>query len=94
MFGDNPDCLVSIAEDASTLSDMANHHKFTHTRVKYTKKGRDGQALPGAEYRFGCEDVGKPILLRGRVTNGKTRVYSDGSVELHGIVVASEGSHD
>ena len=26
MLGDDPDCLVSIAEDASTLSDVANRH--------------------------------------------------------------------
>ena len=31
MFGENPDCVLSIAEDASTLSSVANHHRCTHT---------------------------------------------------------------
>lgn len=94
MFGDNPDCVASIAEDASTLSEVANLHRCTHTCVKYAKKGIDGKVLPGAECRFGYGDEGKPILPRGCVTNGNIRVYSDGTVELNGVQVASEGSHD
>ena len=50
--------------------------------------------LPGAECRFGCGDDGKTIVPRGCVKNGNIRVYSDGSVELNGVLVASEGSHD
>ena len=94
MFGDNPDRLVSIVEDASTLSDVANRHKCTHNCVKYATKGRDGRVLPGAECRFGYGDVGKPILPRGCVTNGKIRAYSDGSVGRNDVLIASEGSHD
>ena len=34
LLDDNPDCLVSIAEDESTLSDVANRYKCTITCVK------------------------------------------------------------
>ena len=76
MVGDNPNSFVSIAENASTLSDVANRHTCTHTCVKLAKKIRNGQALPGAECPPGYGDVVKPILHRGCVTNGKIRVYS------------------
>ena len=81
VFGENAEYLSCIAEDASTLSEVANTHRCVRSCVKYAKKGCDGQVLPGAQCRSGHGTDRRPLLPQGSVNNGKIRVHADGSVD-------------
>ena len=81
VFGENAEYLSCIAEDASTLSEVANTHRCARSCVKYAKKGCDGQVLPGAQCRSGHGTDRRPLLPQGSVNNGKIRVHADGSVD-------------
>ena len=72
VFGENPECLPYIAEDASALSEVANTHRCTQCREKDTKKGAHFHVLPGAEYRFGYGTDGRPLLPQGSFTDAKS----------------------